>query len=66
MNNNLIRLQDAGFREREFAFTIWGERKLPGDMPFAWVLEHGMYDTSTDEIILTVKAVAYKWKVNRP
>lgn len=63
--SNVIRLCDAGIREQEFAHTLVKSKKLPAGITYKDLLDHGVYDTSTDEIKLTVKAVVLTYKVER-
>jgi hypothetical protein len=61
-----MRLQDAGFREQEWAQQLIQEKKVPEGISFEDMLAHAVYDPSRDEIVLTVKAAVYTWKVERP
>ncbi len=62
----LIRIIDAGYREIDFAQRLVREGKLPQGITAEDVLAHGVYDPVTDEIIVTVKAVVRRWKVEAP
>lgn len=61
--SNKIRLCDAGIREQEWAQKLIEEKKLPADITFKDLLDHAMYDTSRDEITLTIKAAHRSFRV---
>lgn len=65
MNKNETRLKDAGIREQE-----WAQQHLmpllPPAVTFADVMEHGVYDARMDTVSMTVKAVTFSLKVDRP
>lgn len=63
MNENQMRLTDAGIREHEFALTIIKNKLLPANISYEDLLAHGVYDASNDEITLTVKGVSFSFKV---
>lgn len=58
-----MQLKNAGIREQEFARQLVDEGRVPVD--FETFLNHGVYDASRDEVSITVKAVALKFKVER-
>ncbi len=62
----MIRLKDAGVREQVWAQHLIATKQLPKDITFADMLNHAMYDASKDCIVMTIKAVALEWKVERP
>lgn len=61
-----MRLIDAGYREIDFAQRLVREGKLPVGVSAEDMLAHGVYNASTDEIIITIKAVTHRWKVESP
>lgn len=63
MNKNQMRLQDAGVREQNFAQQLIETKKLPDRISFSDMLDHAVYDASTDTILMTIKGVARSWKV---
>ncbi len=65
MGPNKMRLCDAGIREQEWAQKLIDENKLPNDIMLQDLLAHAVYDASTDEILITVKGVCMKFKVER-
>lgn len=64
MRPNQMLLRDAGHREQAFAQSL--AALLPNDLKASDLFTHAIYDSHTDEIILTVKAVTYRWKVQTP
>lgn len=65
MQGHVIQLCNAGIREQEFAQQCVKDGKFPVGVTFKDVLDHGIYDASADEIVVTVKACVYNYKVTR-
>lgn len=63
--SNRMRLCDAGIREQEWAQKLIQDGKLPKGISYKDLLDHGLYDSHTDEIVITIKAATRKFKVDR-
>lgn len=63
MKNNEIQLRNAGIREHDFAQKLVREGMFPKDVSFKDVLDHGVYDTSRDVIVLTFGGVCHEYPV---
>lgn len=63
MNENQVRLRDAGWREQEFARRLVGDKALPMGITLEDFLDHGVYDAHADTVNLTIKGVSRTWKV---
>lgn len=66
MNRNQMRLCDAGIREQEWAQKLIDENRIPDGITYQDLLAHGVYDASADVILITIKDVCLKFKVERP
>ena len=62
---NQMRMRDAGIREQEWAQKLINEKKFPSGITYKDLLEYGVYDARTDEVMLTIKGVCLKFKVER-
>jgi hypothetical protein len=61
---DVMRLADAGVREREYAVTLHQSGAFPPHVSVEDVLAHGMYDARTDSILL-LTIVAQSHRVER-
>ena len=66
MNINQMMLRDAGHREQAFVQRQIDEKLLPKGVTFEDLLSHAVYDASLDEVLFTVRGVAYRWRVRPP
>ena len=61
VKEKLVRLRDAGLREHDAAQKI--AKELPRGLGFQDLLDHGVYDERSNEIVFTFGGVARRWKV---
>ncbi len=63
MTDDQCLLRDAGIREQEFVQKLIANKQLPRDIKFEDLLSHAVYDSSMDEILVTIKGAFLKFKI---